>query len=112
MQFESKCVRLPRHAQPELGNSWEDADSPPAMRPQDLLLGGLLLSSSTYQTSPSSLFPHHFPTLGFALNEKRLWRWFRQNSVAAPYSKLSAIFPCSFGSGLSTLSRARVGGSI
>lgn len=56
MQFESKCMKLPRHAQQELENSWEDADSPPAMRPQDLLLGGLLLSSSTYQTSPSSLF--------------------------------------------------------
>lgn len=61
---------------------------------------------------PSLCFPHSFPTLGFALNEKRLWRWFRQNSVATPYSKLSAIFPCSFGSGLSTLSRARVGWSI
>lgn len=77
MQFESKCVKLPRHAQPELGSSWEDADSPPALRPQDLSLGELLLSSSTYQASPSSLFSTHcFPMLGFALNEKWLWRWF------------------------------------
>lgn len=73
MQLESKCVKLPRR--PQLGpggSSWEDADSPPVIRPQNPRLGGLLLSSSTYQTSPFSLFSaHYFPILEFALNETR-----------------------------------------
>lgn len=74
MQFESKPVKLPRHAQSEiLGTSRGDADSPPAGRLQGLLLGGLRLSSSTYQTSPSSLsLTHCFPIVEFVLSDRGL----------------------------------------
>lgn len=89
MQLESKCVKLPRHPQlGPVGSSWEDADSPPAVRPQNLRLGGLLLSSSTYQTSPFSLFSaHYFPTLEFALNKKRHGIELQENRVAVPLLK-------------------------
>lgn len=66
MQFESKSVRLPGHAQPEPQvRSQEDADSPPTIKLQGLLLGGPLLSSSTYQISPSLFSAHVSPRWSF-----------------------------------------------
>lgn len=101
MQFESKPVRLPGHAQPEPQvRSQEDADSPPTMKLQGLLLGGLLLSSSTYGISPSSVFCM-FPHAGVFPKRKAAWEM-------APIGKSSLaslqIWPqcfCSFGSVLS-----------
>lgn len=76
MQFESKPMRLPGHAQPDPWvRSQEDADSPPTMKLQGLLQGRLLLSSSTYQISPSFVFCTCLPKLEFSLREKQLGRW-------------------------------------
>lgn len=83
MQFEPKCVKFPRHSQPEplgskhLGRCWQ----PSSNEPTGWAAGTAVLSLSTYQTSPSSLLSTKgLPTWGFVLNEKRLWRWLQQNS--------------------------------
>lgn len=60
--------------------------------------------------SPCSLFSTHCHLmLGFALNEKSLWKWLQWSRVAVPYPKLSPLCPCGFTLDcLSTLSRAGV----
>lgn len=76
MQFESKCVKLPRHTQPEaLGSSWEDADSPPWRDRRICCWEGFHCHPSLTSPLPLLCFSRSFPTLGFALNEKGLWRW-------------------------------------
>lgn len=54
---EASQTHPARGTRKQLGRCWQ----PTMKRPQDLLLGGLPLSSFTYQSSPSSLFFMQFP---------------------------------------------------